>query len=102
MAGGKRRHTRWYHPKEQSRLAKYRKKQRRERRERDAQMTMEYGERGHRSCGKKRRYETEEEATRYAYKCMSHPGVPLLRVYRCSLCGGWHLTSAPNAFGADD
>jgi len=89
--GGK--HVRWYIPKKDNYLIKKRRRYRHERRERDALMRKKYGIRGHRACGRKHRYESKDEAMEHACISMAHPGVPQLWVYKCELCGGWHLTS---------
>lgn len=60
--------------------------------ERDRRVTEEFGEVGHRSCGRKRRYKTKTEALLMASKCARH-GAPALRAYKCRYCSGWHLTS---------
>lgn len=44
-----------------------------------------------RSCGGKRRYSTEDVANAVAVRCFNARGVSL-RVYSCSLCGGFHVT----------
>lgn len=77
-----------------SRKSKARKRLRRERLERDRIVTERYGESGHRQCGRKERYPTEEKALGQAtlYQLF---GAPALRAYRCPFCGGWHLTSRP-------
>ena len=62
-----------------------------ERLDRDARVTAEHGAKGHRACGKKRRYETEEEALLSAARRVLK-GAPTLRAYHCDYCGGWHLT----------
>lgn len=71
--------------------SKVRKRKRRERLERDKWVTSEYGMRGHNSCGRKVRYETEHDAMSHAtlsrlMGCMD------LHAYECPYCGGWHLT----------
>lgn len=43
------------------------------------------------SCGKKKRYHSEHDATVAASCCRNVRGVKL-RVYPCEICGGWHLT----------
>jgi len=47
-----------------------------------------------RSCWRKSRYATEDQARRMAARCMDARGEPL-RSYACHECGGWHLTSKP-------
>jgi hypothetical protein len=42
----------------------------------------------------KRRYETNRFAIAAALRASRRSGLPL-RVYRCSDCGGWHLTKRP-------
>lgn len=44
-----------------------------------------------RMCTRKVRYPTAEAAAMGASYCMNN-GSPDLAVYRCPLCGGWHLT----------
>ena len=68
------------------------KRSRRARRRRDAVVTELYGDAGHRSCGKKARYDTEGMARSIAARYMAL-GAPRLRGYECQMCGGWHLTS---------
>lgn len=77
---------------------------RRERR-RDREVTERYGARGHGSCGRKVRHATELYALRAASESMRRSmrdgdGTPLW-VYRCEMCGGWHLTSHPDAGTGD-
>ncbi len=43
-----------------------------------------------RSCGNKRRYESEREALDGAYLIRMQGGESL-DAYRCRFCGGWHL-----------
>ena len=69
-----------------------RKKKRKAQRKRDAEITKKYGMEGHRMCGRKRRYEDEFTAQSVANLSMIAYGAPPLKVYRCPLCGGWHLT----------
>lgn len=64
-------------------------------RDRDAKVTAEHGERGHGSCGRKRRYPTLQIAMHVASFMHVGHGAPELRAYRCCYCGGWHLTSMP-------
>lgn len=64
----------------------------RERQRRDARVTAEHGEHGHRVCGKKLRYGSKAEALASA-NCSVRHGAPTLRSYKCPYCGGWHLTS---------
>ena len=66
----------------------------RRRHARDREVTRIYGPRGHRQCGSKARYRTEEIAEAVAMRRMALGG-PDLRWYPCDICGGWHLTSAP-------
>ena len=68
------------------------KRRRRIARKRDKEVTAEYGQSGHRQCGKKARYHSEGEALDKAMRYMLM-GAPKLRAYPCRLCGGWHLTS---------
>ena len=65
----------------------------RERLRRDARVTAEHGERAHRSCGRKRRYETEDEALLAAARRVLK-GAPMRRAYHCEYCDGWHLTKS--------
>lgn len=60
-------------------------------RQRNKEMTRRYGVSGHRQCGKKMRYPSEESANVVALRRGIESGVHL-RVYRCPLCGGWHIT----------
>ena len=47
------------------------------------------------SCGKKTRYASQHEARQIANNCeRARPGTKL-RVYFCSVCEGWHMTSKP-------
>ncbi|WP_130811107.1 hypothetical protein [Olsenella sp. Marseille-P4559] len=46
------------------------------------------------ACLSKQRYATRQEAEETAALCAQH-GTHGLAVYRCSHCGGWHLTSHP-------
>lgn len=62
-----------------------------ERTQRDELVSAEYGDFGHRSCGRKFRYETEADALSMAARCVLK-GAPELRAYHCKMCGGWHLT----------
>ena len=68
---------------------------------RDREATKAFGERGHRQCGRKARYRTEDVAEAVAMRRMAL-GSPRLRWYLCDICGGWHLTSAPRMRGHDD
>ena len=45
----------------------------------------------YRQCGKKRRYRSEHDARLSANNGMTKRGTPL-RVYRCPICNGWHIT----------
>lgn len=47
----------------------------------------------YRQCGKKIRYKTHADAVAAKHKCEKARG-KALRVYRCELCGGFHLTSS--------
>ncbi len=62
------------------------------------------------NCERKTRYASESEARSTAQHQMQvQPATPRLRVYQCSICGGWHLTSGNSglsdklreAFGGD-
>jgi hypothetical protein len=47
------------------------------------------------ACGKKARYSSQHEARQIANNCeRARPGTKL-RVYFCSVCEGWHITSKP-------
>ncbi len=46
------------------------------------------------ACASKNRYATRGEAEAAAVACAEH-GRRGLTVYKCSYCGGWHLTSHP-------
>lgn len=46
------------------------------------------------SCEKKNRYATRDEAEE-ARKWCEDRGTRGLEIYRCEYCGGWHLTSHP-------
>lgn len=72
------------------RLALRRKQKKR--RERDADVTREFGKAGHRMCGRKVRFSDEHSARSRAEYRMAM-GVPMLNVYHCPYCDGWHLTS---------
>ncbi len=73
--------------------AKMRAKRRRARRRlsRDSRVVARYGSRAHRSCGRKARYATRNEAEYHALLATKHASVDL-RSYHCPLCGGYHLT----------
>jgi hypothetical protein len=43
-------------------------------------------------CGKKKRYNTEAQAREMSNKLMNEEGEEFLRMYKCPLCDGWHLT----------
>lgn len=47
----------------------------------------------YRQCYKKRRYKSEHDARLSANNCMAKRGKPL-RVYRCPVCNGWHITGS--------
>lgn len=64
---------------------------RREKRRRNDEVMRKYGARGRRACGRKRRYQTREEAEVVALESM-RKGNDILRSYRCPYCGGWHLS----------
>lgn len=47
-----------------------------------------------RACASKKRYATRADAREAIRLCAEH-GTRGLDCYRCSYCGGWHLTSHP-------
>lgn len=49
-----------------------------------------------RGCARKARYREERFAQKIANRRMWE-GSPPLRVYGCSVCGGWHLTKNEQA-----
>lgn len=57
-------------------------------------MQTETGPTEFRSCVRKRRHKTEEDALRAAKRSTKERSKQL-SVYQCHLCGGWHLTSRP-------
>ena len=44
------------------------------------------------ACASKNRYATKSDAQEAILRCAEH-GTRGLHAYRCSYCGGWHLTS---------
>ena len=48
------------------------------------------------ACESKNRYATRAEAQAAIDSCAAH-GTRGLHCYRCDFCGGWHLTSKPQA-----
>ncbi len=46
------------------------------------------------ACRSKNRYDTYAQAQDAIAACAEH-GTAGLQAYRCSYCGGWHLTSHP-------
>ena len=51
--------------------------------------------RKYRQCGSKHRYDTEFEAGKAVTKYMrQRPNQHQLRVYDCTYCNGWHITSS--------
>lgn len=51
-----------------------------------------------RGCERKKRYATKAEAKRAADHASKRANAPMIYVYECPLCGGWHLTHRrPNA-----
>lgn len=65
---------------------------RREKRRRNDEVMRKYGARGRRACGRKRRYQTSEEAEVVALESLRKGSDEALRAYRCPYCKGWHLT----------
>lgn len=61
---------------------------------RDKEITELYGDEGHRSCGRKMKYQDEDDALTHA-KIYQVRGSEKLYAYQCKLCGGWHLTKMP-------
>ena len=56
--------------------------------------TRHHGDsREYRSCLRKKRYKTKEDALATAVRSLDR-GVGFLRAYECPYCGGWHLTRA--------
>jgi hypothetical protein len=53
-------------------------------------VTIEHAKR---SCLDKRKYDGRNEARNEAVKLAKRHGTPKMRPYRCTLCGGFHLTS---------
>jgi hypothetical protein len=58
-------------------------------------MTKKYGRHGHGACGRKKCYESEQQAATRAFLSMKMFGFSYLRPYKCKFCGKWHLTSMP-------
>lgn len=79
-----------------------RRRARRLRRRRDVESVEVAGDRGHGSCGRKVRYPTRQGAETFAASVRARFGAALPEqvAYRCSLCGGWHLTSHPRDDGS--
>lgn len=48
-----------------------------------------------RQCRSKSRYRSEGEAQQKAKRCMAIRPLPVLRVYDCPVCNGWHITGKP-------
>lgn len=59
--------------------------------ERNREAVRRYGASGHRQCGRKTRYDSEDEAINVALKRSIASGT-YLRVYKCPICNGWHIT----------
>ncbi len=59
------------------------------RREREREQALE-----RKGCTSKQRYAFRSEAEEAIELCAEH-GTKGLRCYKCSYCGGWHLTSRP-------
>ncbi|MBR3318748.1 MAG: hypothetical protein IKG21_13100 [Atopobiaceae bacterium] len=59
---------------------------------RDIEVTSSHGLEGHRMCGRKCRYHSEEMAREVASRRMRQEPRVTLRAYECPYCGGWHLT----------
>ena len=68
----------------------------RERALRDAWVTEVWGEAGHGSCGRKRRFRCRHEATQFVD---GHHIARPIWAYRCPYCSGWHLTHHPKDGG---
>lgn len=47
-----------------------------------------------RMCGRKFAYQTRSKANRMASRCAKRYRAKGLHVYRCKVCGHWHLTHA--------
>lgn len=62
----------------------------REKARRDKKVTAEFDFIGHHSCGRKTRYHSRTSAENYI---RTHYSGKTLSCYKCSICGGWHLTS---------
>ena len=75
--------------------ARYRKRmlfrRAKRKRERNRAATKDYGISGHNQCGKKERYGSRAEAETVALRRTIESDT-YLRVYKCPICGGWHLT----------
>lgn len=76
------------------RSSRLRRKWRRERMERRRRIEEEYGMAAWKKCTSKNRYDSEGEARSYARTYSALYGIHT-DVYRCDLCGGWHLTTHP-------
>ena len=85
-----------YVSKKRSRRKKAKNINGKERRERDRLMTAAYGNVGHKMCGRKHRYDSEEMATKYALITEGYCK-HTISVYKCPFCHGWHLTSEAKA-----
>ena len=66
----------------------------RERMLRDKWVTEVWGRRGHGACGRKVRFRCRHEASQFVeHHRLRRP----VWAYRCRYCGGWHITSHPEA-----
>lgn len=66
----------------------------REEQRQDALLARREEARRERACDRKKRYTTRADAEEAIRLCAEH-GTRGLRCYKCSYCGGWHLTSHP-------
>ncbi len=80
-----------------AKIEKFIKKRNRERDRRKERMDGD--DRGVSSCGRKIRFPSEKEIVTYINE---HYSGKKLYCYKCSYCGGWHLTSHPRGKKAQD